>query len=202
MPFLHSHEWNQKSWRKGYKVYCDPLPDFKHEKKVTGKLYQLIKVLVLDLIEGSWVCLNCLTKLKGLQAWPSTEHLTTPELEPTILTTSSTNSPFTPTAAVATLELTLPLMEETPVKTHKSASKCLLTLQTMCSNLSMQPLRIAGGLSAEQRKRKATTKYKGSQKAMKILFHTTYGTTIDDEPPLPQENQGFKSYFTHCGLTC
>ena len=23
---------------------------------------------------------------------------------------------------------------------------------------------------------------------MKILFQTTYGTTIDDEPPLPQEN--------------
>ena len=79
-------------------------------------------------------------KLKELQAGPSTERLATPEPELTILTASSTNSPVIPTAAVATLELTLPLLEGTPVKTRKSASKCHLTLQTMCSNLSMQPL--------------------------------------------------------------
>ena len=83
---------------------------------------------------------NCLTKLKELQAGPLTERHATPEPEPTILTASSTNSPVIPTAAVATLELTLPLMEETPVKIRKSASKCLLALQTMCSNLSMQSL--------------------------------------------------------------
>ena len=42
---------------RGYKVCCDPLPDFKHKKRVTGKLYQLRKELIqnvfgLDLIEG------------------------------------------------------------------------------------------------------------------------------------------------------
>ena len=45
----------------------------------------------------------------------------------------------------------------------------------------------------------ATMKYKGSQKAMKILFQTTYGTIIDDEPSLPQEHPRLqKLAYTLC----
>ncbi len=54
-------------------------------------------------------------EIEGLQAGPSTERLATPEPEPTILIASSKNSPVTPTAAVATSELALPLLDETPV---------------------------------------------------------------------------------------
>ncbi len=41
--FCTAMSGTRKVGERGYKVCCDPLPDFKHKKKVTGKLYQLRK---------------------------------------------------------------------------------------------------------------------------------------------------------------
>ena len=56
--FCTAMSGTRKVGGRGFKVCCDPLPDFKHKKKVTGKLYQLRKesiqnVFGLNLIEES-----------------------------------------------------------------------------------------------------------------------------------------------------